>query len=245
MPMEIYERLSQVYDLDWGEFSKQYVSLINQLLDGRGIAQARILDLACGTGTLAVELANRGHYVYGIDISPQMIEKAKSKSIVSSNVSFEVQDMTFFAVEDKFDLATCTFDSINYLLDPNGVKAMFYRLVTALHKSGLFVFDSNTDPLYTNRHKGTHKHDLGGESFVQKCSYDSIKKEATTVFEFSDGTIEVHKQRPYNLVELEPLLADAGLRVVDTFAGFDKRPYNSESERLICIAEKEIMDNGA
>ena len=245
MPMEIYERLSQVYDLDWGEFSKQYVGLINQLLDERGIAQAKILDLACGTGTLAVKLANRGHYVYGIDISPQMIEIAQSKSMGSSNVSFEVQDMTFFAVEDRFDLATCTFDSINYLLDIDGVKAMFYRLATALHKSGLFVFDSNTDRLYVNRHKGTHKRELGGESFVQKCSYDSIKKEATTVFEFSDGTIEVHKQRPYNLVELEPLLADAGLRVVDTFASFDKRPYNSESERLICIAEKEIMGNNA
>ncbi len=245
MPMEIYERLSQVYDLDWGKFSEQYVSLINQLLDKRGIAQARILDLACGTGTLAVELANRGHYVYGIDISPQMIEIAQSKSMGLSNVSFEVQDMTLFAVEDKFDLATCTFDSLNYLLDTDGVKAMFYRITNVLHKSGLFVFDSNTDRLYTNRHKGTHKRELGGESFVQKCSYDSIKKEATTVFEFSDGTIEVHKQRPYNLVELEPLLADAGLRVVDTFAGFDKRPYNSESERLICIAEKEIMGNGA
>ena len=139
--MKIYERLSQVYDLDWGKFAMQYVNLINQIFNERGITQARILDLACGTGTLAVELADCGHSVHGIDISPQMIEIAKSKSMGLSNVSFEVQDMTQFCVKEKFELATCAFDSINYLLDIDSVKAMFFRATTALHESGLFVFD--------------------------------------------------------------------------------------------------------
>jgi SAM-dependent methyltransferase len=244
MLMKIYERLSQVYDFDWGKFAEQYVSLINQLLDERAITRARILDLACGTGALAVKLANCGHSVYGIDISPQMIEIAKSKSIGLSNISFKVQDMAQFCVEGEFDLLTCTFDSINYLLKTDGVKAMFCRVTTALHKSGLFVFDSNTDRLYANRHKGTHKRELGGESFVQRLSYDPVKKEAITVFEFSDGTIEIHKQCPYDLAELGPLLAEAGLCAIHTFSGFNKRPYNSKSERLICVAEKKAMGNG-
>lgn len=242
--MKIYERLSQVYDLDWGKFATQYVNLINQFFDERGITRAKILDLACGTGTLAVELGNRGHFVHGIDISPQMIEIAKSKSIGLSNVSFEVQDMAHFCVEDKLELVTCTFDSINYLLDTNGVKAMFRCVANALHESGLFVFDSNTDRLYTKRHKGSHERELGGEFFVQRLSYDPIKKEATTIFEFSDGTIEIHKQRPYDLVELGPLLVDAGLRVVNTISNFKKETYSSESERLICVAERESRGNG-
>jgi len=244
MLTKIYERLSLVYDLNWGKFARPHVSLISQLLDERGITRARILDLACGTGTLAVELANCGHLVRGIDISPQMIEIAKSKSMGLSNLSFEVQDMAQFCVKGKFDLVTCTFDSINYLRNTDGVKAMFCRITTALHRSGLFVFDSNTDRLYANRHKGTHERELGGESFVQKLSYDPMKKEATTVFEFSDGTIEIHKQRPYHLAELGPLLTDAGLYIVHTFSGFDKRPYNSESERLICVAERKAIGKG-
>jgi len=237
--MKIYERLSQVYDLGWGEFAVQYVGLINQLLDERSIKQVRILDLACGTGILAMKLAEYGHFVYGIDISPQMIKIAKSKSIWSSNVSFEVQNMTQLCVESKFYLATCTFDSINYLMDTDGLKLMCYRIASVLHESGLFVFDSNTNQLYANRHKGRYERELGGESFVQSLNYDPIKKEATTVFEFSDGNTEVHKQRPYDLVELEPLLAEVGLRIVHVFSGFDKKPYNSESERLICVAERE------
>jgi len=92
--MRIYERLSRIYDLDWGNFSKQYVGLIRQLLGGRGVKRARILDLACGTGNLAIDLAQRGHFVHGIDISPEMIRIAKSKSLRLSNIFFEVQGMT-------------------------------------------------------------------------------------------------------------------------------------------------------
>jgi SAM-dependent methyltransferase len=244
MPTKIYQRLSRVYDLDWGKFAGQYVSLINQLFDERGIARARVLDLACGTGTLAVELANRNHLVFGIDLSSQMIEIARSKSTGLSNVCFEVQDMTRFCVEDKFDLVSCTFDSINYLLNTNALRAMFFRVAAALNESGLFVFDSNTERLYANRHKGTHQRKLGEESFIQILSYDPIKKEAKTVFEFSDGAREVHRQRPYDLEELKPILAETGLHVVRAFSGFDKRPYGPESERLICITEKEATGKG-
>jgi len=237
--MRIYERLSRIYDLDWGNFSKQYVGFISQLLGGRGVKRARILDLACGTGNLAVDLAQRGHFVHGIDISPQMIRIAKSKSLRLSNISFEVQGMTQFCVRGRFDLVTCTFDSVNYLLDTDDVRRMFHRVADALHQSGMFIFDSNTHQLYARAKQGPQGRELGDESFVQEFSYDPINREATTAFAFSNGTVEVHRQRPYDLPELEPILADAGLRVVHAFSGFDMRPYDGESERLFCVAERE------
>ncbi|MFH1336381.1 MAG: class I SAM-dependent methyltransferase, partial [Candidatus Zixiibacteriota bacterium] len=233
--MKIYERLSRVYDLDWGNYAGQYVNLISQLFDEQGISRARILDLACGTGTLALELVKRSHAVFGIDISPQMIAIAKSKCSGFSHVSFEVQDMTQFCADGKFDLITCTFDSVNYLLNTDAVKAMFLRVASALFESGLFVFDSNTDRLYVNRHHGIHQRKLGGETFIQKLNYDSAKKEATTIFEFSDGEVELHRQRPYDLTELGPILAESGFSILRKYSGFDKKSYDSESERLICI----------
>ena len=71
-----YERLSKVYDFGWADFSKQYIVLINELFSEHGITQATILDIACGTGTLAIELAQSGHVVRGIDSSPEMIRIA-------------------------------------------------------------------------------------------------------------------------------------------------------------------------
>jgi len=236
--MRIYEGLSRVYDLDWGNFSKQYVSLIDQLLHERGVNRAMILDLACGTGTLAIDLAHCGHLIHGIDISPEMITIAKSKSLGLPNVSFEVQDMTQFCVEGRFDLVTCTFDSVNYLLDTDDIRNMFRRVAEVLCESGMFIFDSNTHQLYACAKQGPQGRELGAESFVQEISYDPMCREATVAFAFSDGTVEIHKQRPYDLEELEPILADTGLRVLHAFSGFDRRPYDSKTEKLFCVAEK-------
>jgi len=238
MTVRTYERLSQIYDLGWGEFAKQYISLIKELLNERSIGQARVLDLACGTGILAIELAKLGHFVHGIDMSSDMLKIAKSKSIALSNVSFDMQDMTRFSIKDKYDLVTCTFDSINYVLEADSLRKMLSCVADSLRESGIFVFDFNTHQFYSNRHKGTQEREVSGESFIQRRSYDQIKKEATAVFEFADGAVEVHKQRSYDLVEFELLLTEAGLRMVHVFSGFDKRPYNSEAEMLICVAER-------
>ena len=127
-----YERLSQVYDSGWSDFSRRYVDWINRLLADHGIVQGRILDLACGTGTLAVELAHYGHVVRGIDISAEMIERARVKSAGLSNISFDIQDIVRFRVDGKFDLVACTYDSINYMRRLSQVHRMLLCVASAL-----------------------------------------------------------------------------------------------------------------
>jgi len=241
--MRIYERLSQFYDIGWSGFAEQYVNLVDQLLGEYGITQASILNLACGTGILAISLAVQGHIVRGIDISPAMVESAKSKSVGIPNVSFEVQDMTEFAVPGKFDLITCTFDSLNYVLNGDGIAAMFSRVARSLTKSGLFLFDSNTSQHYTNVGNGSRNIELRGHSFVHTWSYDSIKKEAVTAFEFTDGFREIHRQRPYDLSQLDPILTDVGLRAVHTWSDFARSAYSARSLRLFCVAHIECANS--
>jgi ubiquinone/menaquinone biosynthesis C-methylase UbiE len=236
--MTIYERLSQVYDLGWGGFAEQYRGLVDRILVECGIKEARILDLACGTGILAMSLARQGHIVRGIDVSPKMIAVARSKTGGMPYVSFEVGDMTKFVVRGEFDLVTCTFDSVNYVLNIDDVEAMFVRVAASLEKAGRFVFDSNTRQLYVSIGTGTEKKELGGQSFVHKWSYNRLRNEATTTFEFADGSKEIHRQRPYDLSELSPVLGRAGLRAVETWSRFDRSPYDALSARLFCVAEK-------
>ena len=233
-----YECLSKVYDSGWADFSKQYTGLISELFSERGITQATILDVACGTGTLAIELAQSGHTVCGIDSSPEMIRIAKSKSIKLSNLLFDVQDMTRFNVEGKFDLVTCTFDSINYIRKLNDLREMLLRIASVLYERGLFIFDSNTKQLYLSHSDETYKRELNGQSFIQHCSYDSTRNVATTVFSFPDGTYEIHKQRPYDYDELGPLLKHAGFQVAHLFSWFERMPYSSNTPKLFCVAEK-------
>ncbi|MDD5082828.1 MAG: class I SAM-dependent methyltransferase, partial [Dehalococcoidales bacterium] len=233
-----YSRLSQVYDAGWGDFSIQYIDWIKALLQERHLTQARILDLACGTGILAVALAKCGHIVHGIDTSPEMISQARSKAVGLGNASFAVQDMVRFSVTGQFDLVACTFDSINYLRRLTDLRRMLSRVAAVLGDGGLFIFDSNTEKLYQSHSDETRTPVLNGQSLIQRCVYDPAHKLATTTFSFPDGTYEIHRQRPYGLDELQPRLMRAGLRVIQQFSWFDILPYTPETAKLFCAAEK-------
>ncbi len=238
MNVSIYERLSAVYDLDWGSWSRQYVSFLDQTLKQEGMQEARIIDLACGTGNLAIELAELGHSVQGVDICPEMIEVAKTKMVSADSdpPRFEVADMASLRIVDEFDCATCTFDALNYLLTTEQVRAMFHGVARLLAPRGLFVFDCVTEQLFRHHHGDSFKRKLGGVSFSQKLRYDRARRIARTVFKFSDGVEETHLQRPYNLEEMSAILDETGFEIVKALSGFYNQPYTSESERLICVA---------
>ncbi|MFC2044946.1 class I SAM-dependent DNA methyltransferase [Chloroflexota bacterium] len=236
--IKIYERLSQVYDSHWGDFSGQYIDWINRLLIERGVVQGKILDLACGTGTLALGLAHFGHIVHGIDISVEMIERARVKSAGLSNISFDIQDMVQFKADGMFNLVVCSFDSINYLRKSNHVRKMLSRVASTLDENGLFIFDSNTKIMYQSYSKETIILELDGQAVIQHCRYDSVRKEAMTMFSFLDGTYEIHRQRPYDYDEILPFLIAAELYTVCLFSWFDVIPYTSKTAKLFCVAEK-------
>ena len=241
MDLRSYERLSRVFDLDWGDFSIQYVGIIQELFKERHIDHARILDLACGTGTLLIALAKRGYACFGIDQSPEMIAIAKEKARGHSDISFEIQDMQNLQLRKRFDLVTCTFDSLNYLTDMNSVKRMFMSAAAVLDIGGLFVFDSNTKPMYRNNDGFAHAFEFSKVRLIQSMHFDAKNNIAETVFEFEDGNREIHIQRPYSLKELKPLLRRTGFSTVSTYGGFKGRKYNRNSERLICVAERAVL----
>jgi ubiquinone/menaquinone biosynthesis C-methylase UbiE len=233
-----YDKLSRFYDVGWSDFSIQYTGLINELLQERGIKHARILDIACGTGSLALELAQQGHNVCGTDLSSEMIGIAKKKTKGLSNLTFAVRDMTVFNSRDSFDMITCTYDSINYLRRLYDVRRMLSGVASVLDTGGFFVFDSNTKYLYMKHSNELLKREINGEEFLQQCRYQSRGKIATTTFSFSDGTYEIHRQRPYSYEELQPLLDKAGLHTLHLFSWFDGLPYSSNTPKFFCVSEK-------
>jgi hypothetical protein len=115
---------------------------------------------------------------------------------------------------------------------------MLLRVASVLHERGLFIFDSNTKQLYLSHSDETQKREINGQSFIEHCSYDSMHNEATIAFSFSDGTYEIHKQRPYDYDELDPLLHHAGLNVIHLYSWFHRIPYTANTAKLFCVAEK-------
>jgi len=234
-----YQRLSQIYDEGWSYFARSYFGLVKELFEDDYSFDRRVLDVACGTGTLALKLARQGFSVLGIDKSPEMIAVAnKAKVEPGLLISFEIQDMRQLNVKGTFDLALCTFDSINYLLSEEDLARYLTKISYALKVNGFFVFDSVTETLCKNKHCGGRFREFGEIRLRQKLSYDSKKRIATTRFIFGDGDQEVHLQKPYGLKELVPLLHEAGFVICDKFSSVKGEPYRNGNERLVCITRK-------
>jgi SAM-dependent methyltransferase len=203
---------------------------------------ARILDLACGTGTLAVELARKGHRVWGIDRSKRMIERARDKAVGLSNVTFSIQDMTTLSLDGPFDLACCTFDSVNYLLTVEQVSALMEGVYSVLGQAGSFLFDSVTERFFREYNHASYTRSLLGERVTQRLTYHKRERKAVTVFRFGNRVMERHFQRPWDLDELEPLLSRYGFQRVRAWSDLRGAAYGHMTERLYCLAEK--RENG-
>lgn len=227
-----------MYDQGWADFSLCYANLLENIFTQRNIVPQHILDLACGTGILAIELVRRGYRVHGIDSSPEMITRAKSKVSGSELATFELGDMTRFRTNRMYDIVVCAFDSINYLINRTDVNSMFECAVDCLNTSGLLIFDSNTRHLYQTYQGESNKRELGGVSFIQSCRFNRKQNIAVTSFEFADGTREIHRQRPYDYKDLGPLLAASGLQVIELFSWFNRSPADADTEKLFFLAQK-------
>lgn len=271
--MRAYDRLSRFYEPEWSSFSERFAPMIDSLIARHVQECASVLDVACGMGTLALALARRGHTVHGVDRSEAMVRRARACAQGVESVSFSVGDMRTLSVEDVrarteararrvndggdqpaghahepsggpgFDAVTCTFDSVNYLTATDDVLAMMRAVGEALHDGGLFVFDSNTERMYRTHEDGIFEHEIDGEVFYQETFYDRSAGQSTTVFRFGDGAIEVHRQRPYGLDELRPLLEQRGFKVLEVYSGIAFEPYVDECDRVVVVASKFMQES--
>jgi len=233
-----YARLSEFYDVGWGDFAESSLRFVTTTLKEYGVKKGRILELACGTGILAIHLAKAGHTVLGLDRSPGMVALARGKGQQLGNTEFRVADMRTFNVESTFDAVICLFDSINYLTELRDVETTINLVSSVLNRDGLLVFDFNRPIIYSAHSGKTLRRRVENGILLQELHYDGASRIARTVFRFPGGDVETHIQRAYELHEIEPLLTQAGLPMDGCFSDFSRRAVSSVSERLICVCQK-------
>jgi ubiquinone/menaquinone biosynthesis C-methylase UbiE len=126
--------------------------LLPEVLRRMAAEPKTLLDLACGEGTFALAMAKAGLEVTGLDLSEDMLEIARRRADEAGpqpdgralKIKFVQADMRSFARAERFDLATCWYDSLNYLVEPDDLVAAFTAVARALAPGGLFIFDMNT-----------------------------------------------------------------------------------------------------
>ena len=105
-----------------------------------------LLDLACGTGSIAEEMAKIGYDVIGVDYSDEMLGIALDKKFESGlNIQYLCQDMRKLDLYGSMDVTVCALDSINHLGSLRDVKKVFQNVALFSEPDGLFIFDINIE----------------------------------------------------------------------------------------------------
>jgi SAM-dependent methyltransferase len=246
----IYEAYAPIYDaIGQGLFSARMATWALAWLAERGIQPARVLDLACGTGEVALVFAAAGCEVAGVDRSAAMLEIARGKARDTGyDVEFIRGDMRELPTEDQrpkandqrsqpnalssfvvrpssFDLATCFYDSLNYLIDDGDLDRVCASIARVLHPGGYMVFDLNTAAEYaTWNGRDSVTHDGRDCLVYNNLSYDSDACLATGRIVWFVRELdrwwrgeETHIERAWSDDEVRAALTGAGLALVGRY----------------------------
>ncbi len=134
-----YDRLTN--DVDYAAVVDFYFDILAR----EGLKPRTAVDLACGTGSVTVLLAQRGLRVIGVDMSEEMLCQAMDKAMTLENMpAFACQKLQQLHLPRAVDLAVCALDSLDYITAPADCEKAIRRVYKALNPGGCFIFDVNT-----------------------------------------------------------------------------------------------------
>ncbi|HEX9104954.1 MAG TPA: class I SAM-dependent methyltransferase [Polyangia bacterium] len=205
-----------------------------------------LLDLACGYGRHAMELAAKSYKVTGLDLSlPLLIRAADAARRVGVNVNFIHGDMREMTFENEFDGAYCMFTSFGFFDDDTNRKVAA-NLARAIKPGGKLLIDVvNRDYIV---------HDLPTRVWWQgdgcvvleevDFNYFSSRVQVQRSIIFEDGR-QVEQEisiRAYSLHEIGKVLHHSGFRVTEVSGGLSLRGkfFGGNSRQLIVVAEKKV-----
>ena len=112
-------------------------------LKAHGLEDAtRLLDIGCGAGRHAMELARRGFQVTGVDISPEMVAYVQQQANLEElSVTASVDDLRHLAITGTFDAAYCVMDTFRFLLTPEEIVSHLRAVAGLLVHGGLYILD--------------------------------------------------------------------------------------------------------
>lgn len=231
--MNEYATLAHFYDslvadkqatLDWVRFIETHARF------------STIIEYACGSGEITLELAKR-YAIEASDLSSDMIEIAKQKPN-ADKVSFSVHDMRVLRLQ-KADLVLCLCDSLNYILSEPECVQVIHNAYMNLNEQGTFIFD-----VHSIDRLSEFEEEFYEEGIIKGCGYEwSILAQDEYLhqnFVFFDQqahpTYEQHIQRVYRSDWLIEQCQKIGFEV-EVYTDFNQKGI-SDGEKYFFVCKK-------
>jgi predicted TPR repeat methyltransferase len=237
-----YTRLAAVYDAIVVEpCHGEWAAFLDELWREDGDGVHTVLDLCCGTGLLAAELAGLGYDVVGQDGSEAMLAQARRR--LPSSVRLVRSLLPSLAVEDVFDAAVCTFDGLNYL-SLSDVHATFAALSNHLRRAGWLIFDVHTDAMmeFTARQPIVHgaqaEHRFAIRSVVDTTARTCDTRVEITPPSGAGAFSEQHRQYFHRADDLRASLIDTQFEAIELREGYTEHHATPSTLSATWIARR-------
>ncbi|WP_144549885.1 class I SAM-dependent methyltransferase [Peribacillus simplex] len=245
-----YERFAYVYDeLMKDAPYEKWLMILTAKLEQYGIGGRKVLDLACGTGEMTVELAQHGFEVTGVDLSDEMLLVANEKAVkLGLSIPLFQQNMAELEGLGQFDCVTIFCDSLNYLRDEEDIVKTFSRVHEHLKEGGLFLFDVHSiykmEEIFRDNTFAVNGEEV---SYIWDCfpgvepysvEHDLsffVRDDESGLYDRFD---ELHYQRTYPVEQYKKWLEQAGFTVSEILADLEDAPLAAETERILFVASK-------
>ena len=245
--MNSYAFLAPVYDKFTGDVDyKEIADYYESIFRAYGTEVNTVLDLACGTGSMTVELASRGYELIGTDLSEEMLAIASGKI---ADGRFNIKPMLLNQPMEKLDLygtvdaAVCCLDGINYV-KPEDLNEVFRRLMLFIRPGGVLIFDINT-PEKLRKLDGQVFIDETDDAYcVWRAEYDEKERAVfygMDIFRLGKDKkwtrdVEEHIEYVHEPEKLKALLKDVGFARIELTGELTKEAPRPDERRVYLAA---------
>ncbi len=245
--MDAYHALAASYDRLTNDVDyRKVVDFYFQLLAREGLRPRTAVDLACGTGSVALLLAERGLKVTAVDMSEEMLMQAWEKAQgLKNRPQFVCQRLQKLWLPRGVDLAVCALDSLDYITEPEDCREAIFRVYRALNPGGCFIFDVNTPEKLRS---------MDGQVFLDEdedvyCVWRGEFEESTNICSYGmdlfqrqgrvwHRSFEEHREYAYSAAQLTGYLRAAGFTDIGVYGDRILAAPRAGEQRIYMKARK-------